>query len=111
MGRRSLYQYIYRCGGPCLPAGECVLPGLEECGVHSKVKEHWMMQHNRAYEARYSPVTHLGSLCTVQGCTTVMDIPEDLPQHHITHQKVLPRDMARGAHGWHFQGQMWSCHS
>ena len=109
MGRRSLYQYIYRCGAPACQLVSVSYQGERNAG--SKVKEHWMMQHNRAYEARYSPVTYLGSLCTVQGCTTVMDIPEDLPQHHITHQKVLPRDMARGAHGWHFQGQMWSCHS
>merc|ERR1719318_902322 len=46
-----------------------------------------MRQHNRACEARYSPVTHLGYLCTVQGCTTVLD--RDMAVRDLETQQIL----------------------
>ena len=33
-------------------------------------------------------------ISSVQGCTIVLDMAEDLPQHHSSLMEVLPRDMA-----------------
>jgi hypothetical protein len=92
VGLRSLYQYTYQCQAP--DCQHVSVSYQSEGDAVSMVEEHWMRQHNRACEARYSAVTHLGYLCTVCGCSTVMYSAMDLLQHYTTHQEVLPKDMA-----------------
>jgi len=92
VGLRSLYQYIYQCGAP--DCNHITVSYQGEGDAVSKVKEHWTRLHNRTCEARFSPVTHLGYQCQVQGCGAVLASAEDLPQHHTVHQDILPKDMA-----------------
>ena len=80
VGLRSLYQYIYQCGAP-----DCRHLSVSYHGdgdALSEVREHWTKQHNRACEARFSSVKHLGYHCQVRGCAAVLGSAEDLTQHH-----------------------------
>ena len=92
VGLRYLYQYIYQCGAP--DCQHITVSNQGEVRAVKEIKDHWAKKHDRASEAVFRPLSHLGYICHVQGCNTLLKSREDLPQHHSTHQEVLPRDMA-----------------